>query len=150
MRAAAARACRNPAKHNVISIISRCDVPKTYANARLSHPKNIKIHPRALHESLKPKMAPRGAHEAARGAQDGPKRPQEDSKRAPRGSKEARSWLQEAPKMASGGVQAAPRVLREDPISPQEAPTWFQKAPQSLSRGPHAAPGGFPPRGPNK
>ena len=42
--AAAARACRNPSKHTVISTISRCDVNKTYENVWLSHLKNLKIH----------------------------------------------------------------------------------------------------------
>ena len=53
MRAAAARAPRNPSKHIVISTISSYDFNKTYENVRLSHPKNLKIHPRALAESFK-------------------------------------------------------------------------------------------------
>ena len=50
--AAAARACRNPSKHSVISTISRCDVKKTYENTPLSHPKMLKICPRAHAESF--------------------------------------------------------------------------------------------------
>ena len=41
MRAAAARAYRNPSKHSVISTISRCDVNKTYENVRLFQKKKI-------------------------------------------------------------------------------------------------------------
>ena len=50
--AAAARACRNPSKHTVISTISRCDVNKTYENTPLSHPTILKICPRAHAESF--------------------------------------------------------------------------------------------------
>ena len=50
--AAAARACRNPSKHSVISTISRCDVKKTYENTSLSHPKMLKICPRVHAESF--------------------------------------------------------------------------------------------------
>ena len=52
MRAAAARAPRNPSKHIVISTLSRCDVKKTYENTPLSHPKMLKICPRAHAESF--------------------------------------------------------------------------------------------------
>ena len=52
MRAAAARTCRNPSKHIVISTISRCDVKKTYENTPLSHPNILKICPRAHAESF--------------------------------------------------------------------------------------------------
>ena len=50
--AAAARACRNPSKHTVISTISRCDVKKTYENTPRSHKKILKICPRAHAESF--------------------------------------------------------------------------------------------------
>ena len=53
MRAAAARAPRNPSKHTVISTISSYDFNKTYENIRLSHPRIMKICQPAQAESFK-------------------------------------------------------------------------------------------------
>ena len=53
MRAAAARASRNPSKPIGFSTISSYDINETCENTTLSHRTNLRICPRALAESFK-------------------------------------------------------------------------------------------------